>query len=98
MEGDVAGSKVLLERSRAFIVEYLDFGSVTPVGKVVVQFCLRSYDLLLRSVLDGFRQDGIWIMCKQNHDVFVAPAGGDRKFACLIGTYFTCDLNQFETH
>ena len=74
LERDVAGSKVLLERSWAFIIEYLDFGSVAPIGKVVVQFCLRSYDLLLRSVFDGFRQDGIWIMGKQNHDVFVASA------------------------
>ena len=38
LKRDVARSKVFFERSRALIIEYLDFGRVAPIGKVIMQF------------------------------------------------------------
>jgi hypothetical protein len=69
----------------ALVVEPMDFRFETTDGEVVIQFGGGSGQLHGGVGLEGLREDGVTIVIVEDHDRFVALAGGDGEASSLVG-------------
>ena len=64
-----------LQADRAFIIHNLEERADTAVTEVGVEDLIGTAKFLRAALLEGFNQDGIAVMVKEDHEVFAVAAG-----------------------
>jgi hypothetical protein len=98
LEIDVIFLHKLFACRRALIVQLLELGFESSVGEVLVQFGVSSQEFTFSAVFDGFGQDSGGVVVVNDHDVFIAFAGCDRKTTSLVRINLSRYRHNFGIH
>ena len=88
LEGDVVFVEGIFQSLRTFVVENVEFGSMTAGEKTVVGRFPGIADAGSLAIGNGDGVNGVGVMVIKNKNIIVATAGGNRKLAGLIGIGF----------
>ena len=65
------------------------------IGKVLIEFCKGSGEIVFAVGIDGFRKNCVQIVVVENHDVLGAAAGGVHEATGLVTEYSAGDGHSF---